>query len=103
MKQVGDVKDWGSDWIKAKSLCKNQYEEAFPVEFQYLLWICSNISSSCLKKQLLEVSSIHMDKYLLPFRVSFFPTINKWISYAKKKKEMKKTVNSESDKIVMEF
>lgn len=75
------------------------------MEFQYLLWICSNISSSCSKKQLFEVSSFHMDKYLLPFRVSFFPTINKWISYAKKKKkkEMKKRVNSESDKIVMEF
>lgn len=61
----------------SKVTFKNQYEEGFPVEFQYLLWICSNISESSLKTQLFEIFNIHMDKYLLPFEISFLQLLVK--------------------------
>lgn len=98
MKQVDDVKDW----IKQSHFLKISKKRLFLWNFNYLLWICSNISSSSLKKQLFEVSSIHMDKYLLPFKLSLFPTLNEQVSGAKKK-EMKNWVKSESDKVVAEF
>lgn len=64
------------------------------MEFQYLLWICLNISESSLKKQLFEVFDIHMDTYLL-FKKSFLQLLVKKHLVQKKKKGRKKKVKSE--------
>lgn len=71
------------------------------MEFQYLLWICSNISEWSLKKQLFEVFNIHMDKYLLPLKLSFLQLLIK--GYLVQKKEIKNTIKSESYKIIVQF
>lgn len=56
------------------------------MEFQYLLWICLNISESSLKKQLFEVFDIHMDTYLL-FKKSFLQLLVKKHLVQKKKRK----------------
>lgn len=73
------------------------------MEFSYLLCICLNISESSLKKQLFEVFDIHMDKYLLPFKLSFFQLLINEHPVQKKKKKIKKSINSECNEIVVEF
>lgn len=73
------------------------------MEFQYLFWICPNISENSLKKQLFEILNIHMDKYLLLFKLSFFQLLIKGQPVGGGERERKKSVKSESDEIIVEF
>lgn len=74
------------------------------MEFQYLLWICSNISESSLKTQLFEIFNIHMDKYLLPFEISFLQLlVKKYLVGEKKEEEERGKLNQNEMKLIGNF